>query len=99
MRDKMEVIKIKYHKPKHIFEVALYTRKNNELVELEGKGYKRQKCKLPGENVSFPPATENWDTVYGCGFIRNGKTYVFSMDQFLISKGGTITITLPKEIP
>lgn len=92
----MELLKIKYRKPKQVFEVALYTRKDGILVELEGKGYARQKCKMIGGQVSFPTAIESWPTVYSCGFIRGGVTYMVSLDrEFCLTTGETLSITVP----
>lgn len=91
----MEVIKIGYRKPKKLIEVVLYTRKNGEVIELEGKGYKRQKCKV-GENVVFPTATDNWDEICDCGFIYDGVTHMVSTNNNLfINKGSTLTINSP----
>jgi hypothetical protein len=93
----MEVIKIKYHKPKQIFEVALYTRKyDGEVVELEGKGYKRQKCRMGGETVTFPQATGNWGEICSCAFIRNGVKYLTNDCSVFIDTHCTISITSPK---
>ncbi len=96
----MEVIKIKYRKPKQIFEIALYTHKDGEVVELEGKGYKRQKCKMDGKTIAFPTATGDWGEICSCAFIRNGATYLTKDCNFFISAHCTISIVALKgELP